>query len=112
MWLSPDGNEMSDDEWNKSFARCLGVYLSGEALNERDERGHILVDDNFLLLFNAHHGEIRFTIAKYDLDREWEVLLDTHFGNGLPAERRLQPGTVYPLQGRSVAMLVSSKRSP
>jgi len=112
MWLSPDGNEMSDDEWNKSFARCLGVYLSGEVLNERDDRGCAIADDNFLLLFNADHEEIRFTIAKYDLDTEWEVLLDTDFGNGLPSERRLQAGTIYPLQGRSVAMLVSSKRSP
>jgi glycogen operon protein len=103
---------MSDDEWNKSFARCLGVYLSGEVLNERDDRGCAIADDNFLLLFNADHEEIRFTIAKYDLDTEWEVLLDTDFGNGLPSERRLQAGTIYPLQGRSVAMLVSSKRSP
>jgi len=62
MWLSPDGNEMSDEEWAKSFARCLGVYLSGEALVERDQRGRVIVDDNFLLLFNAHHGEIRFTV--------------------------------------------------
>lgn len=109
MWLSPDGNEMSDEEWSKAFARCLGVYLSGDAFNERDARGRFLVDDNFLLLFNAHHEEIRFTIGTYDSDKEWEVLLDTYAGNGLPAGRRFQRGAVYPLQGRSVAVLVSLK---
>ncbi len=110
MWLSPDGREMSDEEWNNSFARSLGVYLSGEELNDHDARGHALVDDNFLLLFNAHHEEVRFTIAQYDSDPQWEVLLDTHYGSGLPAKRLLRPGAVYPLQGRSVAVLTSRRQ--
>ena len=38
-WLKPDGTEMSDEEWNNDFARCLGVFLGGEALQEVDERG-------------------------------------------------------------------------
>ncbi|MET0205174.1 MAG: glycogen debranching protein GlgX, partial [Casimicrobiaceae bacterium] len=38
-WLKPDGTEMTVEEWNHDFARCLGVYLSGEALNEVDARG-------------------------------------------------------------------------
>lgn len=109
MWLSPEGSEMSDEEWNHSFARSLGVYLSGDALNDRDARGHSMVDDNFLLLFNAHHEEVRFTIANYDADMEWEVLLDTHYGNGLPDEKLLNAGAVYPLQGRSVALFTSRR---
>jgi len=112
MWLSPDGNEMSDEEWNNSFARCLGVYLSGEAFEERDERGRIIVDDNFLLLFNAHHEEIRFTIPDYHRGCDWEVLLDTHFDDGVPAERWLHSGTAYLLQGRSVAVLTLPKQNP
>jgi len=112
MWLSPDGNEMSDEEWAKSFARCLGVYLSGEALVERDQRGRVIVDDNFLLLFNAHHGEIRFTVPDDHMGCDWEVLLDTHFEDGTPAERHVHPGAVYLLHGRSVAMLASPKRKP
>ncbi len=112
MWLSPEGREMSDEEWDHSHARCLGVYLSGDALNDRDARGKSLLDDNFLVLFNAHHEEVRFTIANYDADTEWEVLLDTHYGNGLPDEKLLRAGAVYPLQGRSVAMLTSRRRKP
>lgn len=111
MWLSPDGNEMSDEEWSNSFARCLGVYLSGEALEERDERGRVIVDDNFLLLFNAHHEEIRFMIPDYHRGCDWEVVLDTHFEDGAPAARHVRPGTAYLLQGRSVAVLTSPKRS-
>ncbi len=105
MWLSPDGREMSDEEWNNSFARSLGVYLSGEALEDRDERGRNVTDDNFLLLFNAHHEEVRFTVPDYDKGAEWEIMLDTHFEGGAPAARKTQSGAAYPLQGRSMAML-------
>ena len=61
-WLKPDGTDMSDHEWGHEFARCLGVYLSGEALTERDRRGHPLRDDNFLVLFNAHHDTLALLI--------------------------------------------------
>jgi glycogen operon protein len=29
VWLDPDGKEMTDEEWNQEFARCLGVRLAG-----------------------------------------------------------------------------------
>ncbi|MBX9811275.1 MAG: glycogen debranching protein GlgX [Burkholderiales bacterium] len=112
MWLSPDGREMSDDEWNNSFARCLGVYLSGEAFEERDARGRVIADDDFLLLFNAHHEAIRFTVPDYHMGCDWEVLLDTHFEDGVPAARRLHPGAAYPLQGRSMTVLMSPRLNP
>ncbi len=36
VWLKPDGVEMTPEEWDKDFARCLGVYLAGDALAETD----------------------------------------------------------------------------
>jgi hypothetical protein len=38
------------------------VYLIGEALEEQDERGQWVKDDDFLLLLNGHHEAIRFTL--------------------------------------------------
>jgi hypothetical protein len=40
---------MSNEEWQKSFARCPGVMFSGEALEEHDQKGQPIKDDNFLL---------------------------------------------------------------
>ncbi|WP_045227159.1 glycogen debranching protein GlgX [Methyloterricola oryzae] len=77
IWLNPDGEEMSEEEWSQSFARCLGVYLAGEAINERDERDQPLLDDNFLLLLNAHDREIQFLLPNYRADRHWRIMLDT-----------------------------------
>jgi isoamylase len=103
-WLKPDGTEMSTDEWNHDFARCLGVYLAGEALDELDARGRRVVDDNFVVLFNAHHDPIPFTLPDYGASG-WLALVDTAHEHGLLPEGTYQPKGVYQLQGRSLALL-------
>jgi isoamylase len=103
VWLKPDGAEMSDEEWDQHFARCLGVYLAGDGLRETDRRGRRVLDHNFLLLFNAHHEAIRFVLP--DFGGSWRPVLDTAFDGGL-ADGAVQPaGAPYPLQGRSLALL-------
>ena len=83
VWLAPEGREMTDEEWHRSYARCLGLYLAGEHLDEYDQRGQRLKDDNFLLLFNAHHEEIAFQLPRLHDGSGWEALLDTDHAGGL-----------------------------
>jgi isoamylase len=104
MWLAPGGKEMTDEEWSQSFARCLGVFMSGRALAERDEHGHPVEDDDLLLLLNAHHEQIEFRLPG-EPPCIWNVLMDTHAADGLPQRRSLPCGEAYPLEGRSVALL-------
>jgi isoamylase len=103
-WLKPDGSEMTGEEWNKEFARCLGVFLSGEALQETDTRGRPVRDANFLLLFNAHHEAIEFRLPDAG-GGEWFPQIDTAFETGKPRGGALAAGMEYPLQGRSLALL-------
>ncbi len=105
VWLAPEGREMTDEEWHRSYARCLGLYLAGEHLDEYDQRGRRLKDDNFLLLFNAHHEEIAFHLPRFHDGRGWEMLLDTDHAGGLSGAGRFAPETAYPLKGRSLALL-------
>ena len=104
-WLSPEGREMSDSEWSQDFARCLGVYLAGDALEETDRRGQRLEDDSFLLLLNAHHETIPFTLPQFRPGATWQVLLDTAFEQGLAVDGRFSGSARYELQGRSLALL-------
>ena len=104
-WIKADGHEMSDLEWSHDFARSLGVYLSGEALGEVDERGRAIHDDNFIILFNAHHERIDFTLPILCEGCRWEVLLDTHINRGLTANLFYPGGEIYPLEGRTLALL-------
>jgi len=109
VWLNPDGREMSDAEWDQAFVRCLGMCLPGRALEEKDERGRPLVDDDLLVLINAHHEEIPFSLPSLDGAPGWEAVVDTHYDSGIAPEARHAPGTLYPLQGRSVALLAQPR---
>jgi len=103
-WLKPDGSEMSAEEWNHDFARCLGVYLGGDAMDEVDARGRRIDDDDFLLLFNAHHDEIPFTLPVLG-GEGFTMLLDTARDDVPLGEPAHAPALVYPLEGRSLVLL-------
>ena len=103
-WLKPDGDEMTPEEWSQDFARCLGVYLGGDALDETDAHGHALRDDSFLLLFNAHHEPISFRLPAYGTGR-WLALVDTAREDGLARDGEFAAGVTYPVEGRSLVLL-------
>jgi len=63
--------EMSDEDWNQAFSRCLGVYFDGGKLLETDGRGRRLMDNNLLLLINAHYEDIAFTLPEFDEHSSW-----------------------------------------
>jgi len=104
-WIKPDGTEMNDKEWAQDFARSLGVYLSGDALGEVDARGRAIHDDNFLLLFNAHHEQLDFKLPNLCEGCAWQAELDTHYHAGLDTDGSFSGGDMYPLQGRTLALL-------
>ena len=103
IWLTPDGREMTENDWNQEFARCLGVYLAGGAIERRGRRGKPIRDSNFLLLFNAHHETIPFTIAETLSAKAWITVLDTAAGE--PFAEKPLARQCYPLQGRSLVLL-------
>jgi glycogen operon protein len=101
-WLAPDGREMTDEAWNTDFARSLGMMLSGNAIEEVDERGEPITGDTLLVLLNAHSDKVPFTLPSLDADQQWQRLVDT--SEEQPGERAFRPKVRYPLQGRSVVM--------
>ena len=110
LWLSPNGNELTDEEWQHSFARCLGLFLSGEGLDERDRQGRPVVDDSFLLLLNAHSDALPFRLPAVGKDAEWLLLIDTHRDHPSGRDERLSAGTEFSLQARSLALLMQVAR--
>ncbi len=109
VWFGPDGLEMSDAEWHHGFARCLGLYLAGDGIGERDARGAPVVDDDLLLLLNAHHDAIPFILPGFRSLRRWRIAVDTARGRIDQEARRLAPGDVYPLEARSLVLLTQPR---
>ncbi len=109
-WFGPDGLEMGDYEWHQGFARCLGMYLAGDAIGEADPRGVPVVDDNFLLLMNAHHEPIPFVLPGFRSNMRWRIAIDTSQDTPADDARRFHArGDVFPLQGRSLVLLLQPR---
>jgi glycogen operon protein len=104
-WIKPDGTEMSEQEWQQDFARSLGVYLSGESLGEVDRLGRPVQDENFILLFNAHHERIDFRLPGFMTNAAWQSIVDTHYHSGLDPDGTYSSGDAYPLEGRTFVLL-------
>jgi isoamylase len=108
-WLRPDGQEMTQSEWDMPFTRCVGVYLAGAAIQRVDGRGRPVRDDNFLVLFNAHHEAIPFMLPEFHSGSGWLSVLDTA-SDAKPFEvRSFTAKSQYSLQGRSIAVLTESE---
>ena len=48
LWLNPGGNEMTEEDWRNPSVQSLGMFLSGQGLDETDERGRKVSDTDFL----------------------------------------------------------------
>ena len=96
-WLAPEGREMAEADWKLPFARCFGMLMIGQRLAERDGYGQPILDDDLLLLLNAHHEAIEFKLP----GEGWSAVLDT-------AGQKAAPAKSYALQGRSLSLLVRS----
>jgi glycogen operon protein len=104
VWFRPDGAEMRREDWQKPFVRSLAYLLGGDAIGSADERGKPLVGDTLLVLMNAHHEALTFTLPAIEWGKDWELVLDTGvLGN---ASHKVTPaGGNVEVIGRSVAVL-------
>ncbi|MEX2551235.1 MAG: glycogen debranching protein GlgX [Nitriliruptoraceae bacterium] len=76
-WLTPDGQLMSDEHWTSRFAKSLQIVLNGEGITSTDDRGQVVTDQSFLLLYNAHHEPLEFIAPPEGPFGSWVVVLDT-----------------------------------
>ena len=77
-------------------------------MERSDRRGHPVKDNNFLLLFNAHHELISFTMPEFLSDKSWWTELDTALQEDPFRQRPHRADMQYPLQGRSLVLLRES----
>jgi glycogen operon protein len=101
-WLSPDGTEMTEERWNSGNVHCFGMMLGGDAMLEWDEKGERVVDDTFLLLFNADPGGLSFQLPATTPAVEWEVVVSTVDDRVQQGEQTWSSGAGVPLEGRAI----------
>jgi glycogen operon protein len=105
-WFRPDGKEMTDEDWNAGYAKSLALRLAGDAIAERDEKGRPIVDDTLLILLNAHHEPLSFTLPAHKRGVRWQPVLDTAAsGASLKHVTTLKGGVRYDVEARSLVVL-------
>ncbi len=107
-WLHPEGGEMTEEEWQQDYARCLGMLLFGQELHEFDRRGRRLRDHNYLVMLNAHHEQIPFLLPDKPVGARWQTVLDTTRSSEPVIAQELAGGEHYPLQARSMVVLAQT----
>jgi len=102
VWLHPDGRPMDDGDWTEPDARSIGMYLNGDGIPSLDERGRRILDDSFLLYFNASGDDVPLTLPPEEYAAAWDVEIDTA---GREPDAPLVAGSTSTLAGRSVLVL-------
>ncbi len=105
-WFTPSGEEMKEQNWDDAFGRSIAVFLNGDAIADRDVRGMRIVDDSFLLAFNAHDEDIEFTLPDGGYGKTWTVVVDTTTGAvEQPGGDMFESGSAVNVRSRSLVVL-------
>jgi isoamylase len=102
-WFRPDGLKMTRRDWETVGAPRLGIFLNGGELAMVTPRGEAVADDSFLILFNAHHEDVVFTLPPRRFGLRWNLELSTSDPDAGP-ETHPARGALT-LQSRSLTVL-------
>jgi glycogen operon protein len=102
-WLTHDGVKMTPGDWHAGV-KSVAVFLNGEAIPSPDARGERVVDDSFLLCFNAHSAPVDFVTPDGPYAKTWTVVVDTFAPSG-STDAQVTAGTTLTVAGRSVVVL-------
>jgi isoamylase len=108
LWLRHDGQAMSDEDWANPGTRSLGVFLSGEGLEDVDADGRTARDDDMLLLIDSNGDDLDFTLPFAEDPRPWELVLDS--ANDEASEQR-KGGEQSRLAGGSLKLFARRRRA-
>ena len=107
-WFDHTGSIMDMDDWQNTHAFSMMIYLNGSDILEVDWYGNRMVDNDFILIFNAHYEPIMFTLPDERYGRKWQLVVDTHNPDG--PELSYEAGFMITAQSRSFLMLMSDKK--
>ncbi|HSE75072.1 MAG TPA: glycogen debranching protein GlgX [Dongiaceae bacterium] len=104
-WFAPQGNEKTPEQWMDPLARCFGVLLNGRAGPAIGADGLPVEDDLLLIILNAHHDVVDFTLPALPVEAQWLRLLDTSRPDDAENADALSMGAALPVNGRSLVLL-------
>ena len=107
LWFSPDGHDMTVQDWHNTGLRSVGMLLEGTGIDTLGKEGHWLKGNSLLVLINGHHEPTTFEIPCHRTHCCWDAILDTTSPTGEPQMDKIRwnPGETFPLDSRSIVVL-------
>ncbi|NDK57491.1 glycogen debranching protein GlgX [Pontibacter fetidus] len=106
-WFLPDGTEMTDEHWSHDFAKSLAVYMNGHGLRSVGPKGEQMIDDDFFVIFNAHHEPLKFRLPAEKYGTKWSKVIDTTTGQVGVNGKVYSAGKLLEVGARAVVLLHS-----
>jgi isoamylase len=107
-WVTPAGDEATDEDWKNPVALTLGYVLGGAAGEFYTTGGQRDIDASFLVMISAYHEDLDFRFPRLNASLAWEALVDTAEPSGLVTDgKRYVAGHAYPLRARSFALFIN-----
>ncbi len=107
-WFDHTGSIMDRIDWNNTHAFSVMVYLNGGDIPEKDWFGTPMVDNDFILIFNAYYEPIVFTLPDERYGTKWQLVVDTYNPHG--PELSYEANFAITAQPRSLLLLQSAQR--
>ncbi len=100
-WINANGEEMRDEDWQDGNLRCFGMLMDGRA-QATGIRRHAS-DATMLMVLNAYHDVVEFTLPECAGGRAWMLVFDTNIPED-GREQRFGIGDAYDVTGRSLVL--------
>ena len=107
-WFDHTGSIMDMADWQNTHAFSVMIYLNGSDIPEVDWYGNQMVDNDFILIFNAHYEPIQFTLPDERYGKKWKLIVDTHNPDG--PVLNYEAGFAITAQSRSFLLLMSDRK--
>jgi glycogen operon protein len=102
-WFRPDGRKMTRRDWQGAQGPRLGVFLNGAELDFRTREGHPVLDDSFIVMFNAAPEGVVFKLPPRRFGTRW--LLELSTVDPQAPETAFEARAEVEVEGRSLLLL-------
>ncbi|CAG9266864.1 Glycogen operon protein GlgX homolog [Paraburkholderia unamae] len=106
-WLSPAGVPLESGQWDDTAMRCFGMLIDGRSQTSGIMR--LASDATMLIVLNAYHDVVDFTLPSVPGNDQWSCLIDTN----MPVRDELpdfEAGDIYQVTGRSLLLFALHAR--
>ena len=100
-WINASGAEMQGSDWGDVGLKCFGMLIDGRAQATGIRKPGS--DTTMLIVMNAHHDLVTFTLPDCTNGLEWELVLDTNVPERDDAQR-FPIGQRYEVTPRSLLL--------